>query len=427
MLVHCHDIGDLIGCYPGNSADTPRLDELAAQGVVLERHFAAAPQCSPSRASMMTGLFPHRNGLMGLQNNGAWDMGSEQVTISDLLRDLGYATASFGIWHISQDLEPFGVEVSDQDARSCESATDRALAFLDGRDPDRPFFLMAGYFEPHRPWTDAWPNLQSPAAVTVPPYLPETEQSKAEMSLFYGEGSRTDESAGRIVDKLDELGIRDNTLMIFTTDHGIAMPYAKGTLYDPGLKIACILSWPGVIAAGTRYDALSSNVDLLPTIMEAADRLDLIPPDIDGLSLWAGLTNGAECDRDHVYAEMSWHDFYEPMRGIRTESHKLIRNFEPGTGLQLARDITSSPIVLEIRESLLSHPHPEYELYELGKDPLERNNLAGQADVRDLETRLKSDLNAWLRATADPILDGRIVPPRQYFPVMDTDWTRRLP
>ena len=81
----------------------------------------------------------------------------------------------------------------------------------------------------------------------------------------------------------------------------------------------------------------------------------------------------------------------------------------------------------EIREGLLSHPRPEYELYELREDPLERKNVAGEADVRDLESRLRSDLNAWLEATADPILDGRIVPPGQYFPVMDTDWTRRLP
>jgi arylsulfatase A-like enzyme len=247
------------------------------------------------------------------------------------------------------------------------------------------------------------------------------------MSLFYGEVNRTDESAGRLLDKLDDLAIRERTLFIFTTDHGIAMPYAKGTLYDPGLKIACILSWPGVLAASTTYEALSSNVDLLPTVMEAVGHPELIPTDIDGQSLWNGLAARTEIARDHLYAEMTWHDFYEPMRAIRTESHKLIRNFEPGTGLQLARDIMRSPIVAEMRASLLAHPHPEYEFYDLLDDPLERNNLAGQVEFRALETRMRADLNDWLESTSDPILAGRVPPPKQYFSVMDTNWSRRLP
>ena len=407
VLIHCHDLGDYFGAYGGNSAITPTLDELAGEGVVLDAHFAAAPQCSPSRASMMTGLNPHRHGLMGLQNGGVWNMSTEIPTIANLLRDRGYQTASFGTWHISADLDAHGIEISD-DATICEEATANALAFLDERDPGKPFFLLAGFFEPHREYTDRWDDLQDPTTLEIPPYLPDIAATRDEMSRFYGDVSRVDRSVGEILRRLDTNGLRDDTLLIFTTDHGIAMPLAKGTLYDPGLKIGAIIRWPGQIPARERLSQLTSNVDLLPTILEAVGFGDDIPDGLDGQSLLTALTDGAESDRDAIFVEMTWHDFYEPIRAIRTARHKLIRNFEVRDGMQGAADIRHSPIIPHMRWELREWPRPEYELYDLEADPHERHNIAGEAAAAEIETDLKARLNQYLEATGDPILEGPI-------------------
>ena len=407
VLIHCHDLGDFFGSYPGNSAITPVLDELAGEGVVLDGHFAAAPQCSPSRASMMTGLAPHRHGLMGLQNRGVWNMSAKVPTIANLLRDRGYQTASFGIWHISADLESHGIDEWDE-APICEDATVNALRFLNERDTAKPFFLLVGFFEPHRADTDRWTDLQDPASLKIPPYLPDIAATREEMSRFYGDVSRVDRSVGQILHQLDADGLRDDTLLIFTTDHGIAMPLAKGTLYDPGLKIGAILRWPGRIDPGSRFSELTSNVDLLPTILEAIGAGDDIPAGLDGISFWDALTGGKELDRDAIFVEMTWHDFYEPMRAIRTAGHKLIRNFEVRDGLQVAADIRLSPIIPHMRWELRGWKRPEFELYDLEADPHERHNLAGDPSVADIESGLNLRLTEYLQATDDPILAGPI-------------------
>jgi arylsulfatase A-like enzyme len=407
VLIHCHDLGDFFGSYPGNSAITPVLDELAGEGVVLDGHFAAAPQCSPSRASMMTGLAPHRHGLMGLQNRGVWNMSAKVPTIANLLRDRGYQTASFGIWHISADLESHGIDEWDE-APICEDGTVNALRFLNERDTAKPFFLLVGFFEPHRAYTDRWDDLQDPASLKIPPYLPDIAATREEMSRFYGDVSRVDRSVGQILHQLDADGLRDDTLLIFTTDHGIAMPLAKGTLYDPGLKIGAILRWPGRIDPGSRFSELTSNVDLLPTILEAIGAGDDIPAGLDGISFWDALTGGKELDRDAIFVEMTWHDFYEPMRAIRTAGHKLIRNFEVRDGLQVAADIRLSPIIPHMRWELRGWKRPEFELYDLEADPHERHNLAGDPSVADIESGLNLRLTEYLQATDDPILAGPI-------------------
>ena len=406
ILIHCHDLGDYFGAYPGNSAITPVLDELASEGIVLDAHFAAAPQCSPSRASMMTGLNTHRHGLMGLQNGGVWNMSAEIPTLANLLRDRGYQTASFGTWHISADTDAHGLDIFDG-APICEEATANALGFLDGRDPEKPFLLLVGFFEPHRDYTDRWDDLQDPAAIEIPPYLPDIAATREEMSRFYGDVSRVDRGVGQILQRLDDDGLRD-TLLIFTTDHGIAMPLAKGTLYDPGIKIGAILRWPGRIAAGDRFSGLTSNVDLLPTILDAVGGGADIPADLDGLSLWSALTGGDGPDRDAIFGEMTWHDFYEPMRAIRTTRHKLIRNFEVRDGMQVAADIRRSPIIPHLRWELRSWQRPEYELYDLEADPHERHNLAGETAAAEIEVELKERLNRYLASTGDPILSGPV-------------------
>jgi arylsulfatase A-like enzyme len=193
------------------------------------------------------------------------------------------------------------------------------------------------------------------------------------------------------------------------------MPLAKGTLYDHGLKIPLIVSWSGRVPGGQRCEALTSNADLLPTILEAIGERERIPANLDGHSLWPFIERGENVGQEHIFAEQTWHDFYEPMRSIRTARYKLIRNFEPGTGLQIAADILYTPTVAAMRETLRNWPRPEIEFYDLEQDPGERNNLAGSPDTLEIERTLLSELNDWLSRTGDPILNGVVAAPIGYW------------
>lgn len=165
LLIHCHDLGDLIGRYPGNSAQTPHLDRMAEEGVAFTNYFCCAPQCSPSRGGMYTGLHPNRNGLMGLSYIGPWDLNPELPTMASVLRGEGYWTLQVGVFHVASDPLKYGFEASDRLRRSrCEEVGETAIRLLSQRPDDQPFFAVVGFAQPHRAYTATWPNLQDRTA-----------------------------------------------------------------------------------------------------------------------------------------------------------------------------------------------------------------------------------------------------------------------
>ena len=413
LMLHCHDLGDYIGCYPGNSARTPNLNKLAEEGVVFEQYFASAPTCSPSRGTMLTGLMPHRNGLMALASGGHWEVPAHVPTLPKLFQDAGYATANLGAWHISEDPTRYGVEIVEPTG-PCEVLAPKAIDYLKNRSRERPFFLMVGFAEPHLQFTDRWPELQDPSQIIVPGFLKDHPVIRQEMVKFYGDASLMDQSVGQILECLKAEGLDEDTLVIFTGDHGPGLPLAKGTLYDPGIKISLIVRWAGRVQRGRRCPALAGNTDLLPTLLDAVGEADRIPDGLDGHSLWPFITDGKDVSHEHVFSEQTWHDFYEPLRALRTQRYKLIHNFHPGPGLQIAADVRCSPSGKAMCDVLLNHPRPEYELYDLASDPLERNNLAGVQEAAAIEADLKRKLNDWLEATGDPILKGVMPAPPGY-------------
>lgn len=413
LVLHCHDLGDYIGCYPGNSADTPNLDRLAHEGVVFEQYFASSPTCTPSRGTMLTGLMPHRNGLMGLASGDHWKMSPDVPTLPRLFREAGYATAILGAWHISEDPRPYGVDVVERQ-HPCERLTTMAVEYLKSRSKDRPFFLMVGFAEPHLVFHGSPLFQKGPSEVLVPGFLEDHPVVREEMVKFYGDVSRMDACVGRILDCVRDEGLDEDTLIVFTGDHGPGLPLAKGTLYDPGIKISLIVRWANHVQSGQRCGALTGNVDLVPTLLEAVGEGDRVPQGLDGHSLWPFVERGRDVSHEYVFSEQTWHDFYEPLRAIRTTRYKLIRNFHPGKGLQIAADIRCSPSAQVMCDLLLSHPRPEYEIYDLQDDPLERSNLAGTPGVAAVEEELKKKLNDRLAATDDPIVKGVVPAPPGY-------------
>jgi arylsulfatase A-like enzyme len=219
-----------------------------------------------------------------------------------------------------------------------------------------------------------------------------------------------DTGVGRILQALDELGLAESTCVVFATDHGAAMPRAKCTLYDPGIEVALLWRWPqGGVPRGRVVDELVSNVDVTPTLLEA---LGLpLPGRLQGRSFWPLLTGaGAYSPRTEVFAEKTFHTYYEPMRAIRTARHKLIVNFEVSTVVDVPSDIRESPIYpLMLRQ--LNDVRPSIELYDLAADPWEQHNLADTPDVDAIQADLRQRLLRWMTETDDPLLRGPVASP----------------
>lgn len=415
LIVHCHDLGHHLGCYGVDSVVSPNLDAFAAGGVRFVNSFCTAPSCSPSRAALFTGRYPHSNGVMGLCHAAfAWDLNPGERHLAERLREAGYDTAAFGIVHETvSGAARAGYEFSDARANAAD-ATDHAIAFLRQRQTERPFYLSVGYFEPHRMAPAGDPSgdqgfvgahLQpdSSRGITIPGYLRDTEGTRRELAELQGAIRHVDEQFGRLLHAVDA----QNTLVIFTSDHGIAMPRAKCSLYDPGIEVALLARWHGW--QGTR-DELISNIDVLPTILET---LGLpVPSQVQGRSFAPLLEGRAYTPRTEVFAEMTYHDYYDPRRCIRTATHKLIANFTTAPAfMDPSQSWRPRSEAVVPRNQALAY-HPDIELYDLEHDRWEQNDLAHRPEQADLRRDLLGRLQRQLAATQDPILQGAITSPQ---------------
>ncbi|MFC6729350.1 sulfatase [Natronoarchaeum mannanilyticum] len=429
VLIHCHDLGRRIGCYD-RDVDTPALESLADDGAVFENHFVTAPQCSPSRSSIHTGEFPHVNGLMGLAH-GRWEIDDRFATLPAALAEREYETYLFGLQHAATDPQSLGFEhVFPGGARTSPvSPTDHAVnrardvarafrSFLDNDPPTEPFFASLGFFEAHRVrlddrygFDDDNYEMADPAGVEALPYLPDRERIRRDLAEMEGMIEAIDEAVDAVLDALDAADLADDTLVVFTTEHGIAFPRAKGCCYDPGIEAALLLRYPGEIDGGERYDELVSNVDLFPTILEMADGTVL--DEVSGQSFLPLFTDQEHYQRELVFAEMTWHDRYNPIRAVRTERYKYIRSFWHLPDVYMTDDILMSEAGRAVREEFQSNPRPYAELYDLEADPYERDNLAEDDQYRHVRDELERRLVAWMRRTEDPLLSGPI-PPADY-------------
>ena len=411
VIVITHDTGRHLGAY-GRRVATPNLDRLAAEGVLFEQAFCTAPQCSPSRASLLTGLMPHRHGLIGLTHRGfRLHPDALRRTLPRLLGEAGYRTTLFGFQHEAADPHELGYQQvvqprpSGSRLHSCRDVAPAAAEFLAG-GPTEPFFAMVGFEETHRPFE---PTDTSLADVDVPAFLPDTPVVRRDVADLEGEVREADAAVGQLLTALDRSGLADRTLFIYTTDHGIAFPGAKGTLFDPGIEVGLIARGPSGFGGGRRLPGLASNVDLLPTILELCG---LTPPeDGNGVSLLPMVTGGVRDVRQEVFAELTYHTTYDPMRAIRTERHKYIRGFADRP-LHLPAHVDASPTKDLLRERGFFEPRrPPEMLFDLAHDPLERINLAYDLAQASVRASLRDRLERWMRANDDPLLAGQVAAP----------------
>jgi arylsulfatase A-like enzyme len=407
LYIHSHDSGRYLSPY-GHAVPTPNLRKLAAEGIVFRRAFSAAPTCSPSRSALLTGQCPHQNGMLGLAHRG-FSMTDYRRHMLHTLRAAGYRSVLAGLQHIAAD--PARIGFDDILRPRSNRAADVAPAAVDflNRRPQSPFFLDVGFFETHR----AFPQptaADDPRYILPPSPIPDTAATRADMAGFHASARDLDRGVGQVLEALERSGLAANTLVISTTDHGIAFPRMKCNLTDSGFGVSLILRGPGPFGAATNAgkacDAMVSHIDLFPTL---CDWIGFAAPAwLEGRSLLPVLRGDKAEVNDEVFAEVSYHASYEPVRAVRTERYKYIRRFGDRTAPVLPNCDDSPSKSLWLDSGWRGRAVPKEELYDLIFDPTEQCNLAQPGKLLD---DLRSRLDSWMHRTNDPLLKGPVPAP----------------
>lgn len=436
VLIVSDDHGrEALGCYGNPAIDTPSMDALAADGVRFTNAFCTTASCAASRSVILTGVHNHTNGTYGhTHDRHHFSCFKDVVSLPRLLNAAGYRTGCIGkkhfapmsVYPFSHDLGPgFGRD----DVRMAEACRD----FI---REDAPFFLYWCSYNPHRggggvethpcrpnrfgnPGEDFPGDRERPydeADVVVPPWLPDTPESRAELAQYYQSINRLDRGIGRLVQLLKDEGRYEDTVIVYISDNGAAFPASKTTLYEPGMNLPCIVRSPLHEAHGATCDGLVTWADLTPTVLDFAGAYDA-PGAFHGRSFKGiiGAARPAEW-REEVYAAHTFHEVtnYYPMRVIRTKRHKFIWNIAYPLTYSAAADLWVSAswqgalrdgLTRFGRRSVDAYLHrPRFELYDLEQDPDEIVNLAEDDAYRDLVYDFCAKLKRFQEETKDPWL-----------------------
>ena len=383
LYIHSHDTGQFVQPY-GHNVPTPHLQRLAEGGVLFRNSFTPNPTCSPSRASLLTGQYPHNNGMLGLAHRG-FRLHDYKHHLLHTLRDNGYAAVLAGVQHIAGGNmfdKPWQTIGYDQMLTGNNGEAHLQAADFLRRQPDHPFFLAVGFFETHRGGESVEgfahdPDIPEPDPryVMPPPPFADTPVTRQDMALFMQSAATLDRKMGVVFDALEESGLADHTLIICTTDHGIAFPRMKCNLEDSGTKVMLIMKDGREFRGGKVIDGMVNNIDIFPTI---CDYLEIDAPAwLEGQSLMPLVRGQKEDVNEAVYFEINYHAAYEPMRAVRTRRWKYIRY----------TDVT--PVVEA--------------LFDLSHDPHETTNLADAPALTKVRDELTSLLDAHMAEAAEGV------------------------
>lgn len=432
LLIVSEDNGPELGCYGDPYARTPHLDRLAAEGMRFENAFVPYSVCSPSRAAFLTGLYPHQNGQIGLATHKFAMYDEHTPNMASLLKAAGYHTGLIGKLHINPESAfPFDMHaIPSANFQRRQSVADYAAAA--GRffreSTQQPFFLSVNYPDAHLPFlrqANGRPvePLDADDVSPMPWVGVDTPRLREQVANYYNCLERLDEGVQLLLDELADSGRSDDTLVIYFGDHGAQFPRGKGTVYEGALRVPLIIRWPGHVEPGIVRRELVSTIDLLPTVLEAAQ--------IPGGSLLPGRplqplfgTDDDVAWRKHIFAMTTgaYPRACFVQHSVRGERFKLISSPQPeadNLDAQTYLDPSHPQFVItgarpeeqarapgHVREAFArwSRP-PRYELYDLQADPSEWNDLAEDPDFAETKNRLIRALTDWQRRTGDPFLD----------------------
>ncbi len=408
LYVHSHDTGRYVQPY-GYPVPTPNIQHLADQGVLFRQAFCAAPVCSGSRAALLTGQSTHVTGMLGLAHRG-YRLRNPEHHMVHVLRSAGYWSGLIGEQHLSADPADVGYDyVVDVDTTKVHDVAPAATRLIAERArTDQPFFLSIGFFETHREYFE--PSSVRDALYSRPPEnIVDTAITRRDMASFKASARSLDQGVGAVLNALEENDLAGNTLVILTTDHGLAYPDAKATMYDRGIGVMLLIRGPGGFGQGRVVDSLVSHLDIFPTICDVAQ---IEAPDwLEGLSLLP-LVRGERSElHQEVFAEVTYHAAYEPQRAVRTARYKYMKRFDDRhTGRVLANVDDSPTKDVMLHFGWTDVDPPQEALYDLSLDPGEGANRINDPALAHVLSDLRGRLRDWMIRTADPLLLGPVPP-----------------
>jgi len=418
LYIHSHDTGRYIQPY-GHAVPTPALQRLAEDGVLFRQNFCVNPTCSASRAALLTGCYPHENGMTGLAHRG-FSLNDYSQHLLHTLRKNGYVSALAGVQHIAHKSKADGREpweIIGYDRWLGNEGAKDAIGFLENT-PDTPFFLAVGFVETHREFPALEDSPDDSRYCLPPAPLPDSPETRADMARYKASARILDRKIGEVLAALDRSGKADNTLVICTTDHGIPFPHMKCNLTDHGIGVMLIVRGPAYAEAtagkpafrgGKVVDAMTSHLDIFPTV---CDLIGISYPSwLRGKSLLPLVNANAPAIHDELFFEVNYHAAYEPMRAVRTDRWKYIRRFGGRETPVLINCDAGESKTLWLAQGWPARPVAAEFLFDLCFDPNEVSNQASNPACNMVLQEMRGRLERWMLETNDPLLSGAVPPP----------------
>lgn len=472
IFIITDDESPTLGCYGDPVAVTPAIDAIASDGMIFRNAFATTASCSASRSVVMSGLHNHRNGQFGHQHHYHKFASFHNVVslaLPRVMQQAGYRTGHIGKYHVAPEVVYEFETYLKGNSRNAVSMANQCKDFITKVDDDRPFFLYFGTSDPHRgggkdqdselklkpdlfgnrPQNQAHDGVEEvfydPKDVVIPPFLPDTPETREELAQYYQSCSRIDQGVAKLVEILKEADLYDRTLIVFTSDHGMAFAGGKTTVYEGGLRVPMVVRDPYQSKRGVSSDALISHIDITPTLLDFAGGLNYktnAPKELmDANQFWKERGEAIKDNRNgnkpfKQYHGRSWlhclatpedqhhktifasHTFHEiqmyyPMRVVRDKNYKLIWNIAHPLPYPFASDLWAASSWQAQLAKGDEAPYgqmtvgryvqrPEFELYHIESDPYESTNLADSSGHQDVLKRYQEKLKAMQKEMDDP-------------------------
>ncbi|MFY9150377.1 MAG: sulfatase [Prolixibacteraceae bacterium] len=392
--------------YGANVLKTPTAEILAKAGITFNNAFIASPACAPSRAALLTGLMPARNGAE--VNHSYPKQGT--VVLTSILQEQGYDVLGFGkIAHDRMNKECGFDFYSEPRVNLYNNVSE----YFRNNNPSQPVCLLVGDRRPHVPWTSK--SIYDPATLKLPPYFIDTKETREHWAEYYSDITGLDDEMGKVYQLAHEK-FGDNFIFIYTADHGGQWPFGKWNLYDAGIKVPLIVVWPGHIKANTRTDAMISWVDIFPTLLDLT--ICEVPVGLDGKSFKNVLDGKTNQFREYIFTTHSGDGKMNvyPIRSIRNDRFKYIRNLYPQYYHSNHSDILRKPhaggywdswdemaktdtVAAAIIQKYFVRPAEEF--YDIQNDPNEQINLIDKPDSQEQIKKMKKLLDEWMIEQGD--------------------------
>lgn len=421
LYLHTHDTGRIISPY-GYKVPVPNYESFCRENLLFQNAFCVAPTCSPSRAGLLTGLYPHQNGMLGLAQRG-FELDKEKH-LANFLKKRGFHTVLSGVQHeyayyLDHGLakEPLGYEEDiSRDHTKYDEADlifwdkengDAVCEWLESYDRELPFFLSYGMHSTHRRFPKKIHDSINVDFSQPPMNIVNNEITREDFARYKTSALAADENIGRIIKKMKEKNLYDNTIIIITTDHGSPYPLNKCTLNDSGIGVLLAMRYPHTKYKHNSYEGLISHIDVFPTL---CDLLGLEKPDYLAGKSFAGIFRGEDYEGDEtIFAEINFHTSYEPVRCVRTKRYKYIRFFDEAYNKLNYSNIDDSPLKDFLSKHQLREVTKDMEaLYDLYYDPVEQKNLIQVKRYQEIAQRMRDELKSLMEETQDPLLKGPI-------------------